>query len=340
MKAVSMPGRERIEVIDVPEPEPSGESVVVKVLASTICGSEHVTYRGEHDRRPRRLNSGHEAAGIVWKTDGAQRLKEGDRVAIYAAPEGCGRCAECLVGNWILCLNKASEPDDFIGTHSQFIARREQRCLPLPDDISFEDGAVMLDCVGTPYRAIKRLGINAFDTVLITGMGPIGAAAATICKFLGAVVIAAEISETRLNHAKTLGIDHALNPNVDDVVERVRELTQGRGVSAALDCTGLADGQLLCLEATRTRGRIAFVGVKPGTVAVSVMDHLLPKELTLIGTWYLSPAESLEVAELIQRGLPIGKLITHRFGIDEAATAFDTVFGGKGTKVIIDPWAE
>ena len=334
MRAVKLLGSEQVEVIDVPEPEPD-----VKVLASTICGSEHVSYRGERELR-RRLNSGHEAAGIVWKTDAASRVQEGDRVTIYAAPEGCGTCPECLVGNWILCLNKKSEPKEQIGTHAQFIARHEQRCLPLPDDISFEEGAVMLDGVGTPYRAIKRLGINAFDTVLITGMGPIGAAAATICKFLGAVVIAAEINETRLNHAKTLGIDHALNPNVDDVVARTKELTNGRGVSAALDCSGLAEPQVLCLEATRARGRVAMVGIKPGTFPASVENHLLPKELTVIGSWYVSPAEALEVAELVQRGLAIKKLITHRFGIEEAPAAYDTAFSGKGTKVIIDPWAD
>jgi threonine dehydrogenase-like Zn-dependent dehydrogenase len=101
-----MLGAERVSVMDVPEPEPSGPLVVVKIMASTICGSEMHSYRGPkaHDS-----NGGHEAVGIVWKTDEARYVKEGDRVSLFAQ-SSCGRCTHCLAGNWVLFpIDKAQE---------------------------------------------------------------------------------------------------------------------------------------------------------------------------------------------------------------------------------------
>ena len=348
MKTVQMLGGKQMEVVEVPEPEPGDDLVVVKVMASTICGTEAESYQGEAAFPARYQNAGHEAAGVVWRTDTASGVREGDRVAIYAMNgQECGRCRQCLAGNWILCLDRSRRHAGFAGTHAQFVLRREQMCFPLPESVSFEVGAVLLDCVGTPYRAIKRLGVSGRDTVLITGMGPVGAAAAMICRFLGARVIAAEVRAERLALATKLGVDYALNPASDDVLERVREVTEGRGVEVAIDCTGLAGPQVQCLDAATTGGRVALVGVKwertpegrrPATTPVRVADHLLQKELTLIGSWYLSPSDYPEVLGLVERGLPVESLITHRFGIGEASAAFGASFDGGGTKVIIDPW--
>lgn len=353
MKSVQMLGDKQLEVREAPEPEPRDESVVVKIMASTICGTEYLAYRGESASNPRRMNRGHEAAGIVWKTPPGSTLKEGDRVTLYAqGAVECGRCVHCLAGNPILCTDNAPEPVDFMGTHAQYVLRHQTKCLPLPDTVSFEVGAIITDAVGTPYRAVKRLGVSGRDTVLITGMGPIGSAAAMICQFLGARVIAVEIREDRRAHAKQRGVDHVIDPSSADALAAVRELTDGLGPDVAIDCTGIAEPQVLCLDAVATQGRVGLVGLKwtntdvdgeltklrPTVTPLRVADHVLTKEITIVGSWYLSPADYLGVLDLVERRLPVESMITHRFGIDDAAEAFAKSFDGGGTKVIINPW--
>ena len=350
MKLVEMLGDRRVDVVDAPEPTPRDDLVVVKVMASTICGTEARSYQFGNESEESYRNAGHEAAGIVWKTAPGVRIAEGARVAIHPdLAQRCGRCANCYRGVWLLCLNPRPIPGDWHGAHAQFILRSEEHCLALPDDIPFEIGAALVDCVGTPYRGIRRLGVDAFDTVLITGLGPLGAAAAILCRALGARIIATEVSEYRRSRAADFGVDHAIDPQHEDALARIMQITDNRGVDVAMDFTGLTEPQLLCLDAARSGGSVGFLGLKydetpdgpvPRPTPVTVAGHLLPKELTLIGSWNVTPDQYLELVELVRGGLPVERLITHRYAIDDAAAAFDTAFSAQGVKVVIDPWAE
>jgi len=213
----------------------------------------------------------------------------------------------------------------------------EELCLPLPDEISFEVGALLGDGIGTPYHAIKRLGINALDTVLICGQGPIGLSATMICRFLNAQVIAVDINDYRLEIAKSIGADYTFNPQRDDVLEAVREITGGLGVDKAIDCTGKAEGEVLALNAVKRRGRMAFIGENTG-VTINPSAQLIHKDLDVIGSWYFNASEYEEMIRIVRRGVPIERLITHRFPITEAQKAFETFASGKAAKVLIKPW--
>ena len=351
MKIVEMYGESRVGVINVPEPQPRDNWVVVKVVASTICGTEARTYQyGRDQSQSHFYNSGHEAAGIVWQAGPQARIAEGTRVAVMAhMGEQCGQCSFCYQGLWLLCTNQTEGGDEYVGTHSQYILRPDSHCIAMPDDVPFEIGSILVDAVGTPYRAIRRLGVDGFDTVLITGLGPLGASASIICEALGARVIASEPAEFRRSRAREYGVEVAIDPVSEDALERVLELTNGRGVDIALDFTGYTEPQVLCLDAAKVGGSVGFIGLKydetpegpvPRATPVTVAGHLLPKELTLIGSWSLTPQELLELLELVRNGLPVEKLITHRFGIDEAQEAYETAFNQRGCKVIIDPWLD
>jgi len=338
MKTVHMLGNGKIEIIDLPEPDPNDDYVVVKIMSSTICGTEYTSYFG---KVPLESNSGHEAAGIVWKTDNAKYVRKGDRVSIYPILYySCHRCPACLAGDWLHCQNfRWPKPNQkYPGNHSQYILIREDICLPIPDDISFEVGALLDDCFGTPYQAIKRLQVNAFDTVLITGVGPIGAAAAMISKFLNAQVIAVDINDMRLEHVLQYGVEHTINPLKDDVLKIVRKLTNNQGVDVALECSGMEEAQIQCLETVKPRGKVAFLGIKSETTKVKVLQHFILKDLTVIGSWAMKPVMHSEIIELIRRGLPADQLITHKFKIEDAASAFKAFFSGEAVKVTINPW--
>jgi len=337
MKAVFIPSPKQVEVRDIAEPEPMDDLVVVKIMSSVICGTEHIVY--EKAPLPDLVGAaGHEAAGIVWKTDKAKYVKEGDKVSIYpTTAENCLRCIPCWSGEWQRCENKTIKRSQ-MGTHSQYILVPEYICLPIPNNLPFSIGAMIDDCIGTPYRAIKRMGVTVSDTVFITGAGPIGAAAAVIVKFLNGRTIIVDPNEYRLEEARRTGADYVINPNKDDVVARVRELTDNKGADIAIDCSGIAAAQIQCLEVVRSGGRVAFLGIRSETTPINIPLHCILKELTIIGSWASTPQEHMEIVALLKRGMPIEKIITHQFDIYAAQAAFNTFFAGEAVKVAINLW--
>jgi len=338
MKTVHMLGKGKIEIIDLPELEPYNNYVVVKIMSSSICGTEYTSYFGDTSIPS---NSGHEAAGIIWKTDNAKYVKKGDRVSIYPIIYyPCHNCSSCLKGDWLHCKKRIwPKPNQkFPGNHSQFILVREDICLPLPDNISFDEGALLDDCLGTPFQAIKRLNVNSNDTVLITGAGPIGAAAAIIAKFTNAKVIITDINDFRLEHISKLGADHIINPIKEDLNKAIKTITNNEGVDVALECSGMEEAQIQCLNNMKPRGRVAFLGIKSETTSINIMHHFILKDLTAIGSWAMKPEMHSELIRLIQRGLPANQLITHKFNIKDATSAFEMFFSGRTVKIIINPW--
>lgn len=337
MKAVFIPSPKQVEIRDIAEPEPKDDLVVVKIMSSLICGTEHIVY--EKAPIPSTVGAaGHEAAGVVWKTDKAKYVKEGDKVSIYPTTgENCMRCIPCWSGEWQRCENKTIKRSQ-MGTHTQYMLIPEYMCLPIPDDMPFSIGAMIDDCIGTPYRAIKRMGVNGSNTVFITGAGPIGAAAAVIVKFLNGRAIIVDSNEYRLEKAKKNGADYVINPEKDNVLARVRQFTDNKGADIAIDCSGVAAAQIQCLEVVRSGGKVAFLGIRSETTPINIPLHCILKELTIIGSWASTPQEHMEIVALLRRGMPIEKIITHQFNIDAAQMAFDTFFSGKAVKVAINLW--
>jgi len=335
MKAVHILGNKQAEIIDVPEPEPTGDKVVVKVMSSLICGTEAGQYFGPN---PLPDNGGHEAAGIVHAVDKSERVKVGDHVSIFLFFTHCFRCSACLSGEWLHCENPPPRFKGRRGTHSQYILVPDYHCLPVPEDMPFDEAALVGDCFGTPYRAVKRLGLNGLETVLITGSGPMGLAAARIAKFYGATVISTSTNEYRYEQMKEDAPDYVFNPKRDDIVAKVMEITNGRGATFAVECSGAESAQLECLDSVGVFGRIAFIGLGNPNVPVNLYKHFNMKELTLLGSWASTPPEHFDIIRLIKRGLSADGIITHRYPIDDGVKAFEN-FGAKGAmKIAIHPW--
>jgi threonine dehydrogenase-like Zn-dependent dehydrogenase len=232
-------GKSLVELAEVPEPEPSGDFVVVKIMASSICGTERHAY--EEGLTPAHseagvVNLGHEAAGVVWKTSTSSRLKVGDRVNLFASITHCGRCRYCVTGRWILCQG---EPRILgAGFHAEYVKIREDFCLPLAHDIPFEIGALFGDVLGTALHAIRRLRLSALDTVLVMGQGPIGLASSLICQFFGAKVVAADTNPKRLELAKACGAKETFLVGEQNMAASLAELAGMSGIDVAIDCAG------------------------------------------------------------------------------------------------------
>jgi len=326
LKSLRMLGEGKVEVADRPKPTPKDDWAVVRIRASGICGSERNSYL-----EGAKYNSGHEACGEVVEVDSPSRVRVGQKVVLYAAIF-CGSCPECLSGRAIMCRN-AQWLD---GYHAEYVALPERCLLPLPEDVAFDVGSLLGDALGTPYRAIKRLAVDSSHTVALFGLGPIGLSALTICKWAGARVIALEKNPMRVELGRELGADVVVDASKNDPLRSLIGLTDGEGADVAIDCTGNENAELAAIHCTRRGGKVAFVGENHGTIPISPSEDFLRKELTLIGSWYFALDDYPEMVKLVQSGLPLSRIITHRFPLDHAQEAYDLFMSGKTGKVVFE----
>ena len=326
MRTLRMLGEGKVEIAERPKPSPAEGEALVRVKASALCGGERRSYE-----EGAKFNLGHEACGEVVEVHSPQRVKVGQKVIPYAAVF-CGSCPECLSGRAIMCRH--IEWHD--GYHTEYIAVPERCLLTLPYDIPFDLGALMGDTLGTPYRAIKRLAVDGSHTVAIVGLGPIGLSAILICCWAGARVIALEENPYRMELGRELGADEVVDASKNDPVVALKELTGGEGADISIECSGNASGEVAAINSTKKGGKIAFVGNNESTIPISPSEQFIRKELTLIGSWYFGLDDYGEMLQLVRSGLPLSRLITHHFHLDDAQEAFDVFMSGNAGKVVLE----
>jgi propanol-preferring alcohol dehydrogenase len=342
MKAVLFPGDKVVQVVDRPDPRPDVGEVLVKTRASAICRSDMSLYYGSpivggEVAGKGLIIPGHEPAGEVLEVgSGVTMLQAGDRVAIYLAM-GCGACSYCQSGYLMLCPNWKCLGFDVDGGDADYLVAPAHNCLKLPDQLSYEAGAVMTDMVGTQYHTQKRLGVSGADTVAVFGLGPMGAAGVLIGKGRGARVIAVDVLDTRLELAQRLGADEVINSADEDPVEQLLSLTSGDGVDMAIDCSGNPAGQNAALDSTRKQGAVAFIGESRSTT-INPSDQLIRKLLSVIGAWYFPIWEWTEIASfIVDRNIPVEQIISHRFQLEDAPEAF-RLFDQRQTEKAVFVW--
>jgi propanol-preferring alcohol dehydrogenase len=181
---------------------------------------------------------------------------------------------------------------------------------------------MLTDMIGTQFHAQKRLAVSGASTVAVFGLGPMGAAAVLVAKGRGARVIAVDVVHDRLELAYELGADDVIDSRSIDPVQRLREATGGEGVDVAMECSGAPPAQNAALDATRPRGAVAFVGESRQTT-INPSDQIIRKVLTVIGAWYFPLWEYEEILDfVVERRIPVERLISHRFSLSQAAEAF------------------
>lgn len=341
MPGVYLPGSRRLEIRDVPVPEPGPGQVLVRMQASSICGSDlRAIYRpevqGTGPEAYRGVIAGHEPAGRIEAVGPAvERFGTGDRVAVYHIA-GCGLCHDCRRGWMISCTSptRAAYGWQRDGGHAPFLLAEERTLVRLPDELSFLDGAMVACGLGTAWAAAQRVGISGADRVLITGLGPVGLGAAMIARGLGASnVVGVEALEPRRRLALDLGVDAALAPS-DSLLDDLGDLA-GLGFDVAIDCSGADVARRTCLAAAREWGRVAFVG-EGGTITAEVSPLIIHKQLTVHGSWVCSIGQMEELVELLVRwAVHPDRMVTDRFRLDEAAAAYQLADTGEAGKVSI-----
>jgi propanol-preferring alcohol dehydrogenase len=325
MKAIFLPGDKRVEIRAVAIPSPGPGEVLIAVKASCICRSDLSLYYGNAvvgGEAAGRCITGHEPAGVIAEIGaGVTAFKAGDRVAVYLGI-GCGACEFCRMGNFHLCPTWRCLGFTADGGNAEYLVVPERNCLRIPDGMSFVAAAISTDAFGTLYSACKKLNVSGATTLGIWGLGPMGSSGVLAAKSLGARVVVLDPIEERRHFALKLGADLALDPTSADTPPEIEAFTQGAGLSAAIDCSGNAAAQNMALDSVRPLGSVAFVGEARETT-IRPSDQLIRKQIRLIGSWYFNVAEYPEITRvLLDHKIDLERLATHRFSLDEAATAF------------------
>jgi threonine dehydrogenase-like Zn-dependent dehydrogenase len=205
--------------------------------------------------------------------------------------------------------------------------------VPLPESLSFEEGAAISCGTGTAYGALKRLDVSGRDTLAVFGQGPVGLSATLLGRAMGARVIAIDVAPERLALAREFGAESVINAKETDPVAALRELTHGEGVETAMDCTGNPEARVAAVRSATTWGRVAFVG-EGNTTTFDISQDMIRRQLTIHASWTFSSVGQAECASFIaDRRIALSRLLTHRFRLeqaDEAYRLFDTQTTGKG----------
>jgi threonine 3-dehydrogenase len=337
VKARAEPG---LKLEDVPVPAPGRDDVLIRVLRTGVCGTDLHIYEWDgwaQANVPVPLIIGHEFVGeVVEAGSDVRELQPGDLVS----GEGhlvCGRCRNCMAGRRVQCAHTKGVGVNYPGAFAEYIALPATNAWRHPPDIDL-DVAAIFDPFGNAVHTVLTFPVLGED-VLITGAGPIGLMAAIVARHAGARYIAiTDVSEYRLKLAEQIGVTLAANVTETSVADVMANLGMREGFDIGLEMSGKPAALQEMLSSMTHGGKIAMLGLPTREFGID-WAHLVTNMITVKGiygrqmfeTWY-------EMSVLIQSGLDITPVITHRFDAAGFEEAFATVHGGRCGKVVLD-WA-
>jgi threonine dehydrogenase-like Zn-dependent dehydrogenase len=337
MKKAVITGERQAEVVDAPDPRPKENWALVKVHAAPMC-TEYKAWTAGREAR----FLGHEAAGEVVEVAQPCRVKPGDRVAVMPQYP-CGTCELCVAGEYIHCQHSVNF-QEFTGgiegraTYAQYLLKPDWLLPPIPDDVSYEHAGLACCALGPTFGAMQMMRVDAFDTVLVTGLGPVGLGGVVNARFRGARVIAVDNEPFRVERAEAMGAAAVLDPAEPDVAERIKDLTGGKGADCAVDCSGVPAAHRLCMDAVRRKGKVAFVGECGEETPIRVSPDLIRTGIHLIGAWHYNLQDFPKIVQVIQDSPLIELLVSHVLPMSQVQHAFELCAEHQTAKVILKPW--
>ena len=323
---------------DVPEPQCGTNDVKIKVTHTGICGTDlHIYTWNEWAQRTLDLPliTGHEFCGIVEEIGpGITHYKPGDHVS-GEAHITCGYCRNCRAGKRHLCHKTIGVGIQRDGAFAEYLVIPESNVWPIHKDIPSEIAA-FFDPYGNAAHTALSFEMVAED-VLITGAGPIGIMAVSICNFVGARhVVITDVNDYRLNLARKMGASRAINVSHERISDVFEELNMSNGFDVGLEMSGNPDAFKDMLENMYHGGKIALLGLLPKSTQIN-WDDIIFKGLHVKGiygremyeTWY-------KMTQMLRSGLDISPVLTHKLPIDDFQEGFDIMESGNCGKVVLE----
>ena len=366
----------KYEIREYPLPEPAAGCVLIRMEMSGICGTDKHTFQGYTAQYGGRqlefpIIQGHENVGTIAAIGGDGKyadfegvaLREGDRVVV-GANVACGECYFCRHDFPYYCCEKttdygnnlsAKNPPHLFGGWSQYMYVVPGSFLvKVPDDLPSEV-AVLTEIFAVSVGLDRAKQMSAFpnesfrfdDTVVVLGVGPLGMCFLMKARMLGAgTIIAVDKSEYRLNFAKRLGADLAVNVGTMSKEERlqmVKDLTHGRGADMVIECAGVPEAVPEALEMLRVGGLLVEAGnfSDLGEVPISPHRHICAKNARILGVGGEEPAAygpSMRQMARYMRNYPLREFVTHRYGLRDVDAAMKKSVEAESMKVVLEPW--
>lgn len=328
-----------VEIIDAPEPAVQPGTVKLKLEAASVCGTDlHIyswdAWSASRIKTPRII--GHEFCGTIVEVGEGVTDREVGQFVSSESHIICGRCRQCLSGQGHVCVNTQILGVDIDGGFAEYVVIPKDNARPTDRSVPKKIAAFQ-DALGNAVHTVMA-GPVKDQTILITGMGPIGLFAVSVCKALGATkVVATEVSPFRIDLAKQVGVDMVLNPAETDVHKALEEIQPG-GFDATLEMSGHPSSLEIAIEHTRPGGRVSLLGVYGQNRQTIDINALIFKGIDMQGIVGRKLWETWDaMAELLKGGkLHLDPVITHEMHFTEFQQAMELMKAGKAGKVVFD----
>ncbi|WP_189002282.1 L-threonine 3-dehydrogenase [Deinococcus roseus] len=339
MKALAkLEAKEGIWMTEVQKPEVGPNDLLIRIRKSSICGTDVHIYKWDswaQQTIPVPMHVGHEYMGVVEEMGSEVRgFSIGDRVS----GEGhitCGHCRNCRAGRRHLCRNTLGVGVNRPGSFAEYLVIPAFNAFKLPDNIPDEIASI-LDPFGNAVHTALSFDLVGED-VLVTGAGPIGIMAAAVAKHVGARnVVITDVNDYRLNLARKFGVTRAVNVAKENLQDIMHDLDMHEGFDVGLEMSGSGPAFNQMLTHMNHGGKVALLGIPASGVTID-WNNVIFKGLVIKGiygremfeTWY-------KMVAILQSGLDLTPILTHRFSIDDYEKGFQTMISGQSGKVILD----
>ena len=327
----------RVEEIDAPRP--GDDEILVNVEYAGICGTDLHIYHDTYDDAPP-MTIGHEFSGVVTEVGkNITKFKIGDRIVSETNAEYCGECYLCKQGRFCLCDARKAIGQKTDGVFAQEAVLRASNVHLLPVNVSMKAAALAepLSCV--VHAVMERSKIQAGDNVLVSGPGPIGLMAVMIAKLSGANVMltGTSIDADRLELGKEIGADQTVDVMSENIQEAVDKFTSNTGVDVVLECSGSGAAVSTGIKALRKLGIFTQIGLFGANASVD-LNAMCYKEISYFGCLSKTNWSWRRTTEILgSEKLPLEKLVSHVFRLDQWQEAFAVADQKSGTKILFKP---
>lgn len=328
MKALVYKGPRQVEVEDVAIPELQKDYALIKVKACGICGSDVHGYLGTTGRRDIGVIMGHELSGVVEAIDGESEFKPGDRVVVEPTIN-CQVCPFCEAGRTQYCVNKG-----FLGVFSvhggfaEYLAVPSRLLFRLPDDLSFEEGA-LIEPLAVSKCGVDQVKSYEGKTAVIVGAGTIGLLALAVVKARKAArIIVVDLSDNRLAKAKEMGADYIFNSGKVDAVEEIKKLTDGLGADVSIEAVGSTAPVKTAIDCLRPESDCVWIGNSAKNITLD-MQSVVTRGIKIHGTYTYSHDDfGATLYEYREMGIPTDDILSRTLPLEEAAEVIELLANG------------
>lgn len=322
MKAIQITEAGKTRLIDVAKPELKHGEVLLKINYVGFCGSDLNTFRGLNPLVKLPIVPGHEiGATIVEVSDGVPSELKPDMHCTVNPYTSCGCCPACLNGRSNACQNNETFGVQRNGAMQEYLAVPWQKVIA-DGQISPRDFA-LVEPMSVGFHAVARAEVSDLDTVMVIGCGMIGLGAIVRAALRGARVVAVDVDDQKLSLAQRLGAKYAINSALQDVHQRVQEITNGRGVDVVIEAVGRPETYVLAINEVCFTGRVVYIGYAKADVAFNT-SLFVKKELDIRGTRNAMPSDFRAVMEYMKRcESPVDEFVTAIYKPEQAQHALE-----------------